>query len=175
VLTASPVEVAVARTATELDAVRDLMRAFLTWHLARHVPDHDLIDRYFSGGGFAAELAGLPGEYALPDGRLLLASCDGEPAGCVALRRLDGDACEMKRMYVAERFRGFGVGVALTEGILSAARELGFRTMRLDTSIRQAEALGLYERFGFTRIEPYYELPQDLRDWLVFMELELTS
>jgi ribosomal protein S18 acetylase RimI-like enzyme len=173
VLTAAPVEVAVAGTAAELDAVRDLMRAFLAWHIARHERDRDLIDRYFSGGGFEAELAGLPGKYAPPGGRLLLAIGDGEPAGCVALRRLDGDVCEMKRMYVSERFRGRGVGVALTERLLAAARSLGYRRMLLDTSIRQAEALGLYERFGFTRIDPYYELPDDLRDWLVFLELEL--
>jgi ribosomal protein S18 acetylase RimI-like enzyme len=102
------VEVLVPQAAGELDHVRELMRAFVAWHRARH-----------------------------------------------------------------ERFRGLGVGVALSERVLADARSLGYRRMRLDTSIRQAEAIGLYRRFGFVPIEPYYELADDLRGWLVFMELEL--
>ncbi len=92
-----PVSVAIAQTSSELDAVRGLIRAFVDWHRARHVEDLDLIDGYFDAAAFEAELAGLPGKYGPPDGRLLLASVDGAPAGCVALRRLDGDVCEMKR------------------------------------------------------------------------------
>jgi GNAT superfamily N-acetyltransferase len=168
-----PVAIRVPRTAGELDAVRRLMRAFLAWHRERHHEDLDLIDRYFAGGGFERELAGLPGDYQAPRGQLLLALWDGAPAGCVALRGLDGDACEMKRMYVDPRFRGKGVGVALTGRLLADARALGHRRMRLDTSIRQAEAIALYRRFGFAPIEPYYDVADDLRGWLVFMELEL--
>jgi len=168
-----PVSVAIAQTSSELDAVRGLIRAFVDWHRARHVEDLDLIDGYFDAAAFEAELAGLPGKYGPPDGRLLLASVDGAPAGCVALRRLAGDVCEMKRMYVDQRFRGQRVGVALSERVLADARALGYRAMRLDTSMRQAEALGLYRRFGFAEIEPYYDVAPELRDWLVFMELEL--
>ncbi len=65
------------------------------------------------------------------------------------------------------------MGVALSERVLADARALGYRVMRLDTSLRQAEALGLYRRFGFAEIEPYYDVAPELRDWLVFMELEL--
>lgn len=168
-----PVEVFVPSAAGELDQVRALMRAFVAWHRERHVEDHDLVDRYFGAAQLEAELAGLPGDYRPPDGELLLAHVNGEAAGCVALRRLVDDVSEMKRMYVDSRFRDRGVGVALTERVLAEARALGFRRMRLDTSIRQAEAQGLYRRFGFEPIAPYYELPADLRDWLVFMELDL--
>ena len=93
----------------ELDDVRALMRAFVTWHRARHVEDIDLIERYFDQGAFDEELAGLPGKYARPHGRLLLAYLDGKPAGCVALRDLGDGICEMKRMFVPETFRGHGV------------------------------------------------------------------
>ena len=79
----------------------------------------------------------------------------------------------MKRMFVYPRFRGQGAGVALATRLIDNAREAGYRALRLDTSIRQGEAKALYSRLGFRTIEAYYELPQKLRDWLVFMELEL--
>lgn len=157
----------------QLDAVRTLMRSFVAWHRERHAADLSLIDRYFDGAAFDEEVAGLPGKYARPDGRLLLASVDGRAAGCVALRSLGGGSSEMKRMFVDPAFRGRGAGKALAVRVIEEARLAGYRTMRLDTSVRQLEAIGLYERMSFTRIGPYYELPDDLVDWLVFMELSL--
>ncbi len=161
------------RTAAQLDDVRALMRGFVAWHRERHVEDLELIDRYFDESAFQAELAGLPGKYAPPEGRLLLACHDGQPAGCVALRDLGEGVCEMKRMFVPNEFRGLGVGRTLADGVLAEARSAGYRAMRLDTSKRQAEAMRLYESAGFRRIEPYYPLTPDLRDWLVFFELAL--
>jgi GNAT superfamily N-acetyltransferase len=158
---------------TELDDVRTLMRAFVAWHRVRHVEDIDLIERYFDQGAFDAELAGLPGKYARPRGRLLLAYLDGKPAGCVALRDLGDGICEMKRMFVPEAFRGRGVGRALAERIIAAGKEAGYRAMRLDTSRRQSEAMALYEQAGFRRIPPYSQLADDVKDWLVFFELAL--
>jgi putative acetyltransferase len=167
------VEIVVPETTEELDQVRALIRTFVAWHRERHEADRDLIDRYFDAAEFERELAGLPGKYGPPGGQLLLAKAGGEAAGCVALRELDDGACEMKRMYVDERLRGQGVGAALSTRVLADARALGHQRMRLDTSIRQAEALGLYRRMGFTEIEPYYDVAEELRGWLVFMELEL--
>jgi GNAT superfamily N-acetyltransferase len=160
-------------TETELDQVRDLMSSFLNWHLSRHLDDHELIHSYFDQAAFDKELRTLPGKYAAPDGALLLALVDGAPAGCVALRRIDLSSCEMKRMFVYERFHGMGVGKALGLAILEEARKLGFTTMKLDTSFRQTEALKLYEHLGFRVVEPYYDMPQELKDWLVFMEIDL--
>jgi putative acetyltransferase len=160
-------------TAEELDHVRALMRAFLTWHRARHLDDLQLIDRYFDAAAFDDELASLPGKYASPDGALLLATHNDQPAGCVALRRIDGGSCEMKRMFVYPEFHGKGVGRALAEAVIAEARRLGYRSMLLDTSFRQAEAQALYRRLGFEVVPPYYELPEDMRQWLVFMALEL--
>ena len=76
-------------------------------------------------------------------------------------------------MFVYPQFHGQGVGRALADAVIGEARALGYRTMRLDTSVRQDEAKGLYQRLGFKTIEPYYELPEDLKNWLVFMELAL--
>ena len=166
-------EIAQAETSEDLDAIRGLMRAFVAWHRERHVEDLGLIDRYFDAAGFKVELAGLPGLYTPPRGRLLLARVDGEAAGCVALRDLGDHFCEMKRMFLPPEFRRCGVGRALGEALLREARQAGFRAMRLDTSRRQAEAIGLYEKLGFRRIAPYYTLPADMRDWLIFMEAEL--
>jgi GNAT superfamily N-acetyltransferase len=167
------VRVVEATAPAEVDAVRSLMRAFVAWHRDRHVEDLELVDRYFSDGAFEAELAGLPGAYAPPSGRLLLATVDAEPAGCVALRDLGDHRCEMKRMFVPTRFRGLGVGRALAERVVAAGREAGYREMWLDTSIRQVEALGLYADLGFEEAEPYHELPDEMVGWLVFRRLVL--
>jgi GNAT superfamily N-acetyltransferase len=162
-----------ATTDEQLDAVRALMRSFVAWHRERHEADLRLIDGYFDGDAFDGEVAGLPGKYGRPEGRLLLASVDGRAAGCVALRSLGDGSSEMKRMFVYPEFRGRGVGKALAVRLIDEARSAGYRTMRLDTSVRQLEAITLYERLGFTRIGPYYELPDALVDWLVFMELSV--
>jgi hypothetical protein len=92
------IEISVPTKVEEMDEVRALMRAFVAWHRERHVGDRRLIDQYFDANAFEEELASLPGDYAAPHGRLLHARYDGESAGCVALRRIDDDACEMKRM-----------------------------------------------------------------------------
>ena len=162
-----------AATSEELDEVRKLMRAFIAWHRQRHGEDLQLIDDYFDAREFEQELATLPGKYGPPRGALLLATHNEAPAGCVALRELDEDACEMKRMFVYPQFHGLGVGLSLAEHIIARARQIGFKSMLLDTSIRQAEAQGLYRRLGFRVVPPYYSLPQQLSDWLVFMELKL--
>ena len=170
-----PAVVQVPASAQQLDQVRSLMRSFIAWHKERHREDLHLIDAYFDAEAFEQELASLPGKYVPPHGQLLLATVDGAPAGCVALREIDSASCEMKRMFVYPPFHGQGVGHALADALIEEARALGYRTMRLDTSIRQDEAIGLYRRLGFKTIEPYYELPEALRNWLVFMELVLAD
>ena len=162
-------------TAEHLDQVRALMRAFIDWHRQRHLEDIERIDEYFDAAAFEAELAALPGKYAPPRGCLLLATQDGCPAGCVALREIDVRTCEMKRMFVYTHLHGKGVGRALAQAVIEQARAIGYQSMRLDTSIRQDEAKALYRSLGFRIIEPYYDLPENLRNWLVFMELDLQS
>jgi len=120
--------------------------------------------------GFAAELAGLPGLYVPPRGRLLLALAGDEAAGCVALRPLADGVCEMKRLFVRSGFRGQGLGRRLGERIVAEAQAIGYRTMRLDTLPSMHAAIRLYEALGFVRCAAYYETP--LPD-TVFMELQL--
>lgn len=121
--------------------------------------------------GFEAELAALPGKYAMPDGRLYLAKVAGTLAGCIALRKLDDGICEMKRLFVRDGFRGAKVGVTLIEKLIADAREIGYFRMRLDTfPPKMGKAVSLYESHGFRAIAPYYENPHND---VLFMELIL--
>lgn len=136
------------RAPGELDAVRRLMREYQTW-LG--------IDLCFQG--FERELAGLPGDYAPPSGRLLLARAGAEAAGCVALRRQDPESGEMKRLYVQSAHRGKGLGGTLARAAIAAAREIGYSRVLLDTLPKMPEALALYRSLGFREIAPYYHNP----------------
>lgn len=109
--------------------------------------------------GFAEELASLPGRYTRPAGGIWLAVEDEQVAGCVALRPLDPEQCELKRLYVRPAFRGRGLGRLLTEHVLSAATEAGYRRVFLDTLPSMDAAIALYRSLGFTKADPYYDNP----------------
>ena len=109
--------------------------------------------------GFDGELADLPGEYAAPGGALLLARVDGAADGCVALRRLDETAGELKRLFVRPAYRGRGIGRRLAESAIATARELGYGRLRLDTTPEMAAAHELYRALGFRDIPPYRPNP----------------
>jgi N-acetylglutamate synthase and related acetyltransferases len=156
-----------------IELVKNLIREFVKWHLQRHSDDASFTKEYFDPMAIEKELSGLPGKYAMPEGRLLLALYNNEPAGCVALRKIDAETCEMKRMFVYPELHGKRIGYALAEAIIHEAKDIGYSSMKLDTSWRQVEAQNLYQSFGFKKIEPYYELSEKLKSWLVFMELKL--
>lgn len=121
---------------------------------------------------FDKELAELPGEYVPPAGRLLLAVEDNQIAGCVALRGSGQGSCEMKRLYVRPNFRGRGLGRELAESILSAAREIGYERVRLDTLPgKMDQAIAMYRSLGFREIDAYYPNPVT---GAMFMELAFT-
>jgi len=157
-------------TAAELDDARTLMREFVQWARDLSPMDREKVDAYFDVAAFETELAGLPGKFAPPTGRLLIATLGGQSVGCVALRRLNRDFCEMKRMFVRPIAHGLGIGRALAEQILCEGQEAGYLGMRLDTSCNQKAAMSLYESLGFHRIPAYYSVPDEFHGWLVFYE-----
>lgn len=119
--------------------------------------------------GFEAEMASLPGCYARPRGEILLAFEGDEAVGCVAMRPLSADICEMKRMYVRPAGRGRGIGRMLAEGIIAAGRERGYRAMRLDTGATMVAAARLYRSLGFREIPAYNEDPVPGTMWFELM------
>ncbi|HEV2498466.1 MAG TPA: GNAT family N-acetyltransferase [Terriglobia bacterium] len=124
---------------------------------------------------FAHELSSLPGNYASPSGRLLLAvvaSRQAQPAGCVAMRRIDPQTGELKCLYVRPEFRGQGIGRTLTQKIIEEAGEYGYSRLRLDTLDSMAEAQSLYRSLGFALIKPYRINPASAGD-AICMELAL--
>ena len=120
--------------------------------------------------GFAKELAQLPGSYAPPHGRLLIAWVDDVAAGCVALRRFSESICEMKRLFVRPAFRGRGIGKELVNALIREASQIGYTTMCLDTLPTLTAATQLYESAGFVRRTAYYETPLEET---IFMETRL--
>lgn len=146
----------------QVDQARQLFREYQMWLQ---------IDLCFQN--FADELAGLPGEYAPPDGRLLLAHEGYELAGCVALRRIDQDTSEMKRLFLREEFRGRGLGRELIQAIIREAKDIGSQRMRLDTlPPKMNDAIALYRSYGFKEIAPYNHNPVA---GAIFMELDLET
>ena len=120
---------------------------------------------------FDTELATLPGDYAPPEGRLLLAEYEGQLAGCVALHKLEDNICEMKRLYLRPQFRGKRLGRVLADRIIAEARQIGYRRMRLDTvEPVMKDAVAMYRRIGFREISPYRANPNP---GTLYMELQL--
>ncbi len=119
---------------------------------------------------FENELAELPGDFALPDGRLLMAVGGTTAAGCVALKKIEDDVCEMSRLYVRPEFRGKGLGRLLVAAVIEGARQFGYERIRLHTLATMKEASALYQSMGFQLIEPYSQIPQER---CMFMEMIL--
>jgi putative acetyltransferase len=136
-----PIKIAPVEGPAALETVRGLFEEY--WQSFGFTPCFQ---------NFGEELAGLPGTYAPPAGRLALAFVDGQPAGCVALRRVDAQRAEPKRLFVRPAFRGLGLGRALLEWAMNEARAAGYTELVGDTMPVMKDALALYDRMGFERV-----------------------
>lgn len=126
--------------------------------------------KYLDIQHYDEEVAHLEAKYGAPDGRLYLAYWDGELAGCIGLRKIDEEACEMKRLYVRPAFRGKHIGDRLVEKIIGDAREIGYSRMLLDTLPFLKSAIHMYRKYGFYEVESYNDSPMDTS---IYMRLDL--
>jgi GNAT superfamily N-acetyltransferase len=150
-----------------------LVREYADWCRARFAHEAWMIELAFSHQSLDSELESLAACYGPPGGKTFLVRRDGEVVGCGAYRRRSDEFCEMKRLFVPDRFRGFGIGRKLSAALIASAREERFKVMRLDTAAQMSEAVALYEAIGFKRCAPYNEYPERLMPHMVFMELAL--
>ena len=150
-----------AQSENEIEQVRELFDEYVAW-----------LGINLCFQNYDKEVASLPGEYAPPRGRLLLALAeDGAVAGCAALRDLENGVAEMKRLFVRPAFRGQRLGWQLAETIVDEARTLGYEQIRLDTLPgKMDQAIAMYRVLGFKDIAPYYNNPVA---GAAFMELKL--
>jgi putative acetyltransferase len=155
------IEIKKVSSAAEIEEIRKL---FLEYADSLNFPLH------FQD--FEKEVALLPYEYAAPGGMLLLATVQRDPAGCVAMRKIDDQTCEMKRLYLRNTYRGLGLGKKLVLSLISEAIDLGYLKMRLDTAPSMIQAIALYRSLGFVEIETYRHNPVP---GALFMELSLAN
>ncbi|UCD62598.1 MAG: GNAT family N-acetyltransferase [Candidatus Zixiibacteriota bacterium] len=141
-------EIVPADTPSQLATVRELFLEYA-----------DSLNFELNFQSFDRDINELPGKYAPPEGRLYLARWDGKVAGCIALKKLGPDTCELKRLWVKPAFRGKKIGRALAERVIADAREIGYRKMMLDTIDTMIEAMTLYQSLGFEKTVPYYDNP----------------
>jgi ribosomal protein S18 acetylase RimI-like enzyme len=126
--------------------------------------------KYLDIQHYDEEISHLESKYGMPDGRLYLIYCDRKLAGCIGLRKIDNQSCEMKRLYVRPEFRGKKLGNILVEKIIADAREIGYSYMLLDTLPFLQSAICMYKKFGFYEIESYNNSPMDTS---IYMKLDL--
>ncbi|HRE17732.1 MAG TPA: GNAT family N-acetyltransferase, partial [Rhodocyclaceae bacterium] len=150
-----------ADDAKAIEHVRQFFRNYAAW-----------LGVDLSFQGFEEEMASLPGAYSAPAGRLFYAERNGQPAGCVGIRPLSGGLCEMKRLYVEPRHRGFEVGRDLALAAIRAAREIGYRKLLLDTLPAMRVAVKLYRELGFKEAPAYYQTPLE---GTMFLALDLQN
>lgn len=150
------------------DTVRQLFMEYTDLLVANNEGFGDYLQRQ----NYDAELADFNLKYGLPEGRLYLAEADGEAAGCVALRWLSSEDCELKRLYVQPKFRRRGIAEKLLKKVIVEAKSIGYKTMLLDTLPSLQAAIALYEKYGFVRTGPYNDAPVNNT---VFMKLDLEN
>ena len=168
-------EIRVATTASDYKVFGGLIREYWAWLQVRYTELPGLIDAVGAHQALDAELSSLPNKYGPPEGKTLLAVRDGQVCGAVAYRDMHDGSCEMKRLYVPDRYQGHGTGRRLCEALLKTATDDGYPLMRLDTGTENTEALQLYASLGFRDCPTYHDYPAELRMHIRFMEKPLAK
>ena len=158
-----------AKSSQQVAAVQALMREYLLSYLAQ-TPGSENAAAF---QGWETEIESLPGIYAPPKGRLLLATFDDQPAGCVALKSVQEDIAELKRLFMHPAFRGHGIGEQMVNVLIEEARSIGYRRVILDSHISMKAAHKIYLKAGFKFVDSPPDLPQEFKAIVVFMECEL--
>ena len=166
-------EIFSAQSPGDYDAFAGLIRRYVDWCRDRYREDAWFVDQALSHQSLDGELTQLETVYGPPHGRTFLVRADGELCGCAAYHRLEEGVCEMKRLFISDRFQGRGIGRELGEALIRSATAEGFTLMRLDTASLLTEAIALYQSLGFRRCAPYKLYPERLMGYLVFMERPL--
>jgi GNAT superfamily N-acetyltransferase len=160
------IKIITPRSEAELEAARQL-----GYQYAATITRDPILDEYFKSQNFFREIDKMPVGYEPPEGAYLLAYVEGEPAGIVALKQLEENICEMKRLFVIPKYQGIGLGRSLTEQIIDQGKQLGYSRMRLDSSRSvMAKAVSMYKALGFYEIPPYN---QNFVPDALFMEKKL--
>lgn len=148
------------------DQIRELFQEYTDMLVA----GDPLFAEYLLLQNYDDELAHLEQKYGLPKGRLYLLFCNGDVAGCIGLKQLDGDSCELKRLYIKPAFRGMHLSDLLVKQIISDAKEIGYKRILLDTLPFLTAAIALYKKHGFQEISKYNDSPMGNA---VYMQLDL--
>jgi GNAT superfamily N-acetyltransferase len=165
----------VADSPSHYAAFGELVREYVAWLRDRYRDEVWFVDQVLSHQSLDREFEGLAEKYGPPKGKVLLARHEGEICGCVAYHKLADEICEMKRLFVPDRFRGHGYGRKLCDAVIRSAKDENFKLMRLDTGNLLTEAITMYESIGFRRCAPYQQYPEELMPYFVFMERPLTT
>ena len=164
-----------ASTPAHFDSFAEVVSEYVGWLYQRYSDVPWLIDGVGSQQALGRELGNLAAAYSPPIGRAFLALAGGETAGGGAYRDLHDGTCEMKRLFVREKFQGRGIGRRLCASLVAAAKSEGYRSMRLDTGDRNSEAVTMYESMGFRLCPPFHEYATELASHLQFMEMPLAT
>src|SRR5260221_13661797 len=163
------IEIEQTKSDLHIGYVHELLKEYTAWAATLHP-----LDDIPAFEGFSDEIEKLPGIYAPPKGRLLLALDDGQPAGCVALKPVREGVAELKRMYVRPGNRGKGIGWRLGEKLVNEARQIGNTKIILDSHHSMTGAHAIYRKLGFKQVAPPAGTPDVVKELAIFMELDLT-
>jgi GNAT superfamily N-acetyltransferase len=171
------IDIVSAQAGDALEHVITLSQEYVTWMIAEIRERYLELDihEFTSEHAYDDIRKKFPGDHVPPEGCLLIALSNDAVCGCIALAKLTNTICEMRTLYVRPAFRGAGVGKTLVEASLNVARKVGYSHVRLDTLAFMNSALTLYRSVGFYDIEPYREISASLRQYICFLELDLTD